>query len=212
VCLGRISVFAAHWKLPAPAHYDRALLPFSGSMTRGPASPVASLLISPTPRGVSVLQPNDQWGRMVSSSFSAASFVTETRVSLFTSVPVAWNPCGSNELGQEGRGSPASPCGTRGTINPSLPCFRPLVNWAFAAPRRGQRERERENVRCRCGTFELMAMAGLQNWTHGPHHVARNTAVASSWTKLLESLAMDASSPRFRLFPWPTTSQLLLGE
>jgi hypothetical protein len=49
-------------------------------------------------------------------------------------------------------------------------------------------QRERENVRCRCGRFELMAMAGLRNWTHGPHHAARNTAVAyrgrSSWNRL----------------------------
>jgi hypothetical protein len=94
------------------------------------------------------------------------------------------------------------------SIAPLLPPSGEL-SFRCAPPRT---ERERENLRCRCGRFELMAMVGLQNWTHGPHHAARNTAVASSWTKLLESLAMDASSPRFRLFPWPTTSQLLLGE
>ena len=51
-----------------------------------------------------------------------------------------------------------------------------------------------------------MAMAGLRKWTHGPHHAARNTAVALSWAELLELLAMGTSPPRIRLLPQPCFS------
>jgi hypothetical protein len=73
--LGPIPFPTAQPVCPSPLPVARAAL-----LTSGAASPVAPLLISPMSRGVSVLQPNDQWGRKVSSSFSVASFVIEACV------------------------------------------------------------------------------------------------------------------------------------